>query len=63
MIELGAQVQYIIAAYCGVGLVTLGLIGWTFWDSRAQQKRLGDLEARGIRRRSAATTLKGDGAA
>lgn len=55
MIELGAHSEFIFGAYVGVTLVTLGLIAWVILDSRAQKKRLADLEARGIgRRRSAA---------
>jgi heme exporter protein CcmD len=45
---------FIVAAYAGVGVVTLALIGWTWWRSRQVKARLAALEAQGIRRRSAA---------
>lgn len=45
---------FILASY----LVTIAIIGvvcvWLFLDHRAQKKALGALEARGVRRRSAA---------
>ena len=44
---------YIVGSYAITALVLLGLIGWVVLDGRAQQRRLADLEARGIRRRSA----------
>ena len=33
-------------------LVFLALIGWLIWDGRRQQRRLEELEARGLRRRA-----------
>ena len=45
---------FIVAAYAGVVVVTLALIGWTWWRSRQVKARLATLEAQGIRRRSAA---------
>ena len=44
---------FIAAAYLATALVLAGLILWVVTDGRAQRKRLADLEARGIRRRSA----------
>jgi len=52
MIELGQHIEYILGAYAGVALVLAGLIGWAISDARAQDRRLADLEARGVRRRS-----------
>ena len=54
MIELGEHAEFIILAYAGTTLVTLALIGWTAWRSRAIKARLAALEAQGIRRRSEA---------
>ena len=54
MIEGGAHAGFIIAAYAVAGAVLLGLIVWIVLDGRAQRRRIADLEARGIRRRSAA---------
>ncbi|MEF2553552.1 heme exporter protein CcmD [Aurantimonas sp. A2-1-M11] len=44
---------FIASAY-GVSLVALlAIAAWVFLDARAQKRALKDLEARGIRRRSA----------
>lgn len=53
MIDLGQHTQYIVGAWAGVALVTFGLIFWAIRDAAAQRKRLADLDARGIKRRSA----------
>ena len=50
--DLGPHAVFIIWAYVGVGIVTLGLIGWVWWQSRTVKARLAALEAKGIRRRS-----------
>ncbi|MEO8756324.1 MAG: heme exporter protein CcmD [Devosia sp.] len=44
---------FIVWAYLGVGLVTLGLIAVVGWQSRQVKAKLAALEAQGIRRRSA----------
>jgi heme exporter protein D len=54
MIDLGPHATYIILAYLGVLLVTAGLVLWTLADSARQDSRLAELEAMGVRRRSAA---------
>ena len=46
---------FIAAAYVATALVLAGLLLWIVIDGRAQRRRLADLEARGIRRRSAGT--------
>lgn len=53
MIEPGAHGGFIIAAYLLAAAVLLGVFLWIVLDGRAQRRRLADLEARGIRRRSA----------
>lgn len=53
MIDLGPHASYIIAAYCGVGVVTLGLIAAAAGNAQRQKARLKMLEAQGVRRRSA----------
>jgi len=53
MIEGGAHAGFIIAAYALAALVLAGMIAWIVIDGRAQRRRIADLEARGIRRRSA----------
>jgi len=49
---------YIAMSYAVTAIVTLCLIGWVWLDGRARQKELTELEASGIRRRSA--QAKGD---
>lgn len=44
---------YIFASYFVTALVLSVLIGWVVFDQRARQKELADLEAQGVRRRSA----------
>jgi heme exporter protein D len=52
--NLGPHAAFILAAW-GMGVVVVaGLIGWVMVDFRAQKRVLGDLEAHGVTRRSAA---------
>jgi heme exporter protein D len=44
---------FILAAYLVTALVLAGLVAWIVMDGRALRRRLAELEARGIRRRSA----------
>ena len=44
---------YVIAAYAVSALVIGGLALWILLDQKAQKKALSELEARGVRRRSA----------
>ena len=44
---------FIVAAYLVTAVVLAGLVLWIVIDGRTQRRRLADLEARGIRRRSA----------
>ena len=53
MIDLGPHAVFIVWAYLGVALAVAGLIAWTLLDARSTTRKLADLEARGIRRRSA----------
>jgi heme exporter protein D len=48
------HVGFIVAAYLATALVLGLLIGWIVADGRAQKRRLAELEARGIKRRSGA---------
>ena len=50
--ELGPHAAFIVAAYVMAALVVVGLIAWVLADYEAQRRRLADLEARGITRRS-----------
>ncbi len=53
---------YISASYAVAAIVTLCLIFWVWLDGRARKRELAELEASGIRRRSARPAQK-DGAA
>ena len=44
---------FIAAAYIVTAIVLAGLLLWIVADGRRQSRRLADLEARGIKRRSA----------
>jgi heme exporter protein D len=43
---------FIVAAYLLTVVVLVALIVWVFWDGQVQRRRLAELEARGVRRRS-----------
>ena len=53
MITGSAENIFIVWAYTGIGIGTLGLIGWVWLGARRVAARLKTLEAQGIRRRSA----------
>lgn len=53
VLELGDHAGFILAAYGASILVLAGLIGWIRIDARNQSRLLAELEAQGIRRRSA----------
>jgi heme exporter protein D len=50
--DLGPHAAFIIAAYAVSAAVVAGLVIWVLADYWAQARTLGDLEARGVRRRS-----------
>jgi len=50
--DLGPHAAFIVAAYAAAALIVASLIGWVVLDHRAQRRVLGDLEARGVTRRS-----------
>ena len=53
MTMLGNHAGFIVAAY-GIALVAIAvLFAWIVVDGRTQRRRLAELEARGVRRRSA----------
>ena len=58
---LGNHAGFILAAYGIATLVIVVLFLWIVVDGRSQRRQLAELEARGVRRRSAATS-NGDGA-
>jgi heme exporter protein D len=50
--DLGPHAAFIWSAYGVVAVVLAGLIAWLVLDGREQQRRLADLAARGVSRRS-----------
>ena len=48
------HLAFVAAAYGFAFLIIAALIGWVVADHRTQSRTLAELEARGIRRRSAA---------
>jgi heme exporter protein D len=53
MEALGNHGGFILAAYLVTLVVLATLVGWILLDGRSLRRRLADLEARGVRRRSA----------
>lgn len=43
---------HIYAAYIVAAVLLAALTGWLIWDGRRQQRRLEDLDQRGVRRRA-----------
>jgi heme exporter protein D len=50
--NLGAHANFIIASYAVAIIIIAGLTAWVMLDYRAQRRLLGDLEKRGVTRRS-----------
>jgi heme exporter protein D len=56
--NLGPHATFIVIAYLIAAATLLALIGWVWLDYRTQKRALGEMEARGITRRSARTAEK-----
>jgi heme exporter protein D len=50
--DLGPHAAFIWSAYGATALVLAGLVAWLVLDGRTQERRLADLAARGVTRRS-----------
>ena len=50
--NLGPHAAFIVAAYGMAAAILIALVAWIALDHRAQQRALGELEARGVARRS-----------
>lgn len=50
--NLGPHAVFIWASYAVVAIAVAGLLAWLFQDGRRHERRLSELEAHGIRRRS-----------
>ena len=53
MIDLGPHAAFIVWAYAGVAVGVAGLLAYAALDARRISAQLRELDARGIRRRSA----------
>ena len=56
--NLGPHAAFILASWAAGVAVVAGLVAWVILDFRAQKRVLGDLEAHGVTRRSAANPIK-----
>ena len=52
MTNLGPHADFIVAAYAVTASVVTALVAWIILDYLAQRRILGDLEERGVTRRS-----------
>jgi heme exporter protein D len=50
--NLGPYADFIVAAYAATAFVVAALVAWVILDYSAQRRILGDLEERGVTRRS-----------
>ena len=50
--DLGPHAAFIVTAYAAAVVIIGGLIAWVLLDRRTQLRKLTDLEARGMTRRS-----------
>jgi heme exporter protein D len=50
--DLGPHAAFIISAYAIAAVIVTGLVVWVLIDQRRQRRMLGDLEMRGLSRRS-----------
>lgn len=57
--DLGPNAAFVWAAYIAFAIVIAALLLWLTADGRRQQRRLKDLEARGVTRRSAGSSAAG----
>mgnify|MGYP001301567178 CR=1 FL=1 len=57
---LGPRAPFIVASYAAGAIVLGGLVAWLLWDGRRQARLLADIEARGVRRRSARSKEAGN---
>jgi heme exporter protein D len=51
--DLGPHAAFIVASYAIYAIVLAALVSWLVLDGRRQQRQIAELEARGVKRRSA----------
>ncbi len=56
--SLGPHAVFIWLSYAATAIAIAALLAWLFVDGRRHQRRLADLEARGVRRRSSISSSK-----
>ena len=54
--DLGPHAAFIVTAYAAAVIIIGGLVAWVLLDYRAQRRKLAELDARGVTRRSAPAT-------
>lgn len=59
--SLGPHAAFIWISYLATFVAVAGLIGWLLLDERRYERRLADLETRGVRRRSSGGGAKDQG--
>ena len=59
LFDLGPNAAYIWASYAVVAITLAGLAVWLVVDGRHRQRLLDELDARGVRRRSAGGEERG----
>jgi heme exporter protein D len=51
--DLGPHASFIWSAYAIFAVVLAALVAWLLWDGRRLQRGLDEMDARGVKRRSA----------
>ncbi len=55
MTNAANEIVFVYAAYIAAIVIVTAIIGWTLFENASQRRRLAELEANGVRRRSGAT--------
>jgi heme exporter protein D len=50
--DLGPHAAFIVTAYAAAAVIIGALVAWVLLDHRLQRRKLAELEARGVTRRS-----------
>jgi heme exporter protein D len=58
MSSLGPHADFIVTAYAAAIVILIALIAWVWSDYQAQRRALGELEQRGVKRRSRRSSRK-----
>ena len=58
MNSLGPHADFIVTAYAAAIVILIALIAWVWSDYQAQRRALGELEQRGVKRRSRRSSRK-----